>query len=124
MKVFFVIVTLAVLLWKGFYACQRGLHTYKRDRRDHDSLREYLLANGASETEALYPFLQHALVRTFQPLLLQWRLLLILLALALLTGLIADDVNIGQAMLMLLGLLVIVGVGLLLVIYFYVRYRG
>jgi ABC-type iron transport system FetAB permease component len=71
-----------VLLWKGYYAGCRGWHTYRRDRREHDSLREYLLANGATRQQALRPFVRHALQRALLPLVRQWRLWLVVLALA------------------------------------------
>ncbi|MCR4582299.1 MAG: ABC transporter permease [Prevotella sp.] len=124
MKIFFVIVTLGVLLWKAYFACLRGVHGYQKDRREHHSLWEYLLGNGATEAQAVRPFLQHALVRTFYPLLSQWRLLLILVALALLTGLVADNVSIIEALLILLGLLLAVGAGLLLAVCLYAWHKG
>jgi hypothetical protein len=69
---------LGIVLWKGFWAWKRGMRTYLKDRQDHDSLREYLLGNGATEWEARRPFINHALVRALNPLLSQWRLFLIL----------------------------------------------
>ncbi len=121
MKVFFILLTMAVLLWKAFYVWQRGMNTYKRDRQEHQSLYEYLLGNGATETEALRPFLVHALERAYQPLQSQWRLLLALVAFALLTGLVADNLNVGQSLLLLLALLALVGLGTLAVLYVYTR---
>ncbi len=124
MKVFFIIITLGVLLWKAYYACLRGVNIYEKDRKEHNSLWEYLLGNGATQAEAIRPFLQHALVRTFHPLLSQWRLLLILVALALLTGLVADNLSVVQALLLLAVQLLIVGVALLLAVCIYAKYKG
>ncbi len=123
MKVFFVIVTLSVLLWKACYVWQRGVNTYSKDRREHNSLWEYLLGNGASKSVAQRPFLQHAMKRAYQPLLQQWRLLLVLVALALLTGLVADGLNVVQALLLLVGMLLAVGVGTALAVYLYARHK-
>ena len=72
MTIFLTILILALLSWKGYYAWKRGINTWRRDRREHDSLREYLLGNGATEREALRPFMVHALQRAFLPLLKQW----------------------------------------------------
>ena len=84
MKTFYIIVVLAVLAWKGYYACGRGMRTYRNDRQQHDSLREYLLANGATVHQSVWPFWRHALLRASLPMLSQWRLWLILLLLGLL----------------------------------------
>ncbi len=123
MKVFFILLTLAVLLWKAFNVWQRGVKTYGYDRQEHLSLYEYLLGNGATEAEALRPFLMHALVRAYQPLLSQWRLLLALLAFALLTGLVADNLNVGQSLLLLFVMLALVGLGTLTALYVYTRIK-
>ena len=79
----YLLVLLAVVLWKGYYAWKRGLKTYRKDRHDHNSLYEYLLGNGATHAEAIRPFMHHALVRAFKPLLGQWRLFLLLFLLGL-----------------------------------------
>ena len=78
MTIFLTILILALLSWKGYYAWKRGINTWRRDRREHDSLREYLLGNGATEREALRPFMVHALQRAFLPLLKQWQVLAVL----------------------------------------------
>ena len=77
MTIFLTILILALLSWKGYYAWKRAISTWRRDRQEHDSLREYLLGNGASEREALRPFVVHALQRAFLPLLKQWQILLV-----------------------------------------------
>ena len=80
----YLIILLAVVLWKGYYAWGRAVKTWYQDRQQHDSLREYLLANGATERQSLWPFWRHALQRAFLPLLSQWRLWLVMLVLGLL----------------------------------------
>lgn len=80
----YLLILLAVILWKGYYVWKRGMRVYRQDRHDHNSLYEYLLGNGATHAEAIRPFLNHALVRAFKPLLGQWRLFLVLILLGLL----------------------------------------
>ena len=80
----YILLVLGVVAWKGYYAVLRALNCYRNDRRDHDSLREYLLGNGATQRQALWPFYQHALERALVPLKSQWRLGLILLVLGIL----------------------------------------
>ena len=81
---------LAVLGWKGWLAWRRGLATYRRDRREHDSLREYLLGNGATEWQSLQPFRRHALSRALKPMLSQWRLWLVMALLGIVVMLTAS----------------------------------
>ena len=83
----YVILVMAVVIWKGYLAWKRGMRTYRRDLEEHDSLREYLLGNGASRRESLRPFVNHALERALKPLSAQWRLWLILVVLGLLVAL-------------------------------------
>ena len=80
----YLVLLLAVVAWKGFLACRRGMKTYHNDRLMHDSLREYLLGNGATTWQSLWPFYRHALQRAFLPLLSMWRLWLLLLLLGVL----------------------------------------
>ena len=84
----YVILVLAVVLWKGYFAWKRGMRTYRRDLQEHDSLREYLLGNGASKRESVRPFVNHAVARALKPLCSQWRLLLILAVMGLLVVLL------------------------------------
>ena len=79
-KSYFILV-MAALIWKGCFAWKRGRRTYQRDRQEHDSLREYLLGNGATKHQSLQPFYRHAVQRALQPLIKQWRLWLILVIL-------------------------------------------
>ena len=74
MMLFYIIVVVAVLVWKGYYATLRAMNTYRQDRQNHDSLREYLLANGATPFQSMCPFYRHALQRAFIPMAAQWRL--------------------------------------------------
>ena len=71
---FFIVVVVAFLAWKGYFAVRRAIRTYKKDREEHDSLREYLLANGATPFQSMCPFYRHALQRAFIPMAAQWRL--------------------------------------------------
>ena len=87
MIIAYVILVLAVVLWKGYFAWKRGMRTYRRDLQEHDSLREYLLGNGASKRESVRPFVNHAVARALKPLCTQWRLLLIIVAMGLLVAL-------------------------------------
>ena len=74
MMLYYFILVLAVVAWKGYYAFLRGLRSYRLDRQQHDSLREYLLANGATPFQSIWPFYRHALQRAFIPMATQWRL--------------------------------------------------
>ena len=74
----YLVLLLAVVAWKGYLACRHN------DRLMHDSLREYLLGNGATTWQSLWPFYRHALQRAFLPLLSMWRLWLLLLLLGVL----------------------------------------
>ena len=66
MKTFFVLVVMAFIAWKGYFAVRRAVRSYKKDREEHDSLREYLVANGATTFQSLWPFYRHALQRAFK----------------------------------------------------------
>ena len=123
MKLFYIIVILSVLFWKGYYAWARGIATYVKDRREHDSLREYFLGNGATESQALRPFLQHAIVRAFRPLLNQWRLLLILIAFTILVGFFSDSLTIWYAILLLFAMIIAAALIILLAICLYSRVK-
>jgi hypothetical protein len=83
---FYLILVLAVVAWKGYYAFLRAMKCYQLDCLQHDSLREFLLANGATPFQSLWPFYRHALQRAFVPMAAQWRLwgVLVLLGLLLL----------------------------------------
>ena len=75
-----ILIVMVLLLRKAVYVWRRALATFRRDRQEHSTLCEYLLGNGAKEWETYLPFLRHAAVRAFQPLLGQWKQLLALVA--------------------------------------------
>lgn len=87
MMIAYLILLLAVVAWKGYYAWQRAVNTYKADRQQHDSLREYLLGNGATQWQAMWPYYRHALQRAVIPLKSQWRLAVVLLILGMIVAL-------------------------------------
>ena len=88
MMTLYLIILFAVVVWKGYYAAMRAVKTYRKDRLEHDSLREYLLGNGATRWQSEWPFYRHALQRAVVPLKSQWRLWLAMLVLGLLVMLI------------------------------------
>ncbi len=88
MKTLYLVVLLGVVLWKGYYAWLRARNCYRQDRQKHDSLREYLLGNGATQWQSLWPFYRHALQRAVIPMKDQWRLWLSLLVVGMLVWLI------------------------------------
>lgn len=87
MMIAYLILLLAVVAWKGYYAWQRAANTYRADREQHDSLREYLLGNGATQWQAMRPYYRHALQRAVIPLKSQWRLAVVLLILGMIVAL-------------------------------------
>ena len=88
MKLLYLIILIALVAWKGYYAWLRGRNSYRKDMEQYPSLREYLLGNGATEAEARRPFLKRALRRAYQPLLRQWRLWAVVVAVGLLVFLL------------------------------------
>ena len=72
MKIFLLIIILALLSWKGFYAWRRGRNTYVKERQQYESLWEYLVANGATPAQAR------------RPLMRQWRFWIVIAVLTLL----------------------------------------
>lgn len=119
----YLLVTLGVLLWKAYHAWLRGRRCYDSDRRAHDSLREYLLGNGATTRQSLHPFVRHAMQRAFRPLTSQWRLLVVLTVLALLVPLVSDGVALWLPLGLLAALLALVAAALWLTLYVYTLLR-
>ena len=74
MKAVYLILVLALLSWKGYYAWLRGRNAYQKDMVQYQSLREYLLGNGATVAEARRPFVKRAFLRAVKPMAKQWRL--------------------------------------------------
>ena len=88
MKAVYLILVLALLSWKGYYAWLRGRNAYQKDMVQYQSLREYLLGNGATDAEARKPFLKRALSRALMPMLKQWRLWAIVVVIGILVFLL------------------------------------
>jgi hypothetical protein len=88
MKLLYLIILIALVAWKGYYAWLRGRNSYRKDMEQYQSLREYLLGNGSTEGGARRPFLKRALRRAYQPLLRQWRLWAVVAAVGLLVFLL------------------------------------
>ena len=74
MKTAYLILLLALVGWKGYYAWLRGRRQWSQDMQQYQSLWEYLLGNGATLREARKPFIRRALSRAFVPMMKQWRL--------------------------------------------------
>ncbi len=74
MKTVYLILLLALVGWKGYHAWLRGSKSWHQDMQQYQSLWEYLLANGATLTEARKPFLKRAWRRAYKPMLRPWRL--------------------------------------------------
>lgn len=74
MKTAYLILLLALVGWKGYYAWLRGRRQWSQDMQQYQSLWEYLLGNGATLREARKPFIRRALNRAFVPMMKQWRL--------------------------------------------------
>ena len=74
MKTVYLIILLALLGWKGYYAWLRGRRQWMQDMQLYQSLWEYLLGNGAGVSEVRKLFVKRALQRAFMPMLKQWRL--------------------------------------------------
>ncbi len=80
----YLLLLLGVILWKGYFALNRGIRSFRHDITTYVSFYEYQIGNGASHKQACRPFLLHALERALKPLLSQWRLFLILAVLGVL----------------------------------------
>lgn len=88
MKTAYLILLLALVGWKGYYAWLRGRRQWTQDMQQYQSLLEYLLGNGATLKEARKPFIHRALRRAFKPMLKQWRLWAIVAVMGILIWLI------------------------------------
>ena len=67
----FFLPVMTMLQAEALFVCRRGITTYVFERRTHKELFEYLRGNGASQLEALRPFLTKAITRAFTPVLQQ-----------------------------------------------------
>ena len=88
MKIAYLILLLALVGWKGYYAWRRGRRQWTQDMQQYQSLLEYQLGNGATLKEARKPFIRRALRRAFMPMVKQWRLWAIVAAVGLLVFLL------------------------------------
>ena len=88
MKTVYLIILLALLGWKGYYAWLRGRRQWMQDMQLYQSLWEYLLGNGASVSEVRKLFVKRALQRAFMPMLKQWRLWTVVAAVGILIWII------------------------------------
>lgn len=88
MKTAYLILLLALVGWKGYYAWLRGRRQWTQDMQQYQSLLEYLLGNGASTKEARKLFLKRALCRAFIPMVKLWRLWAVLAAVGILIWII------------------------------------
>lgn len=79
------------------FVCRRGITTYVLERRSHKDLFEYLKANGATEMEALRPFVTKAITRAFTPILQQLLLAGLVFVPSLLCGLLIGGFSTLQA---------------------------
>jgi hypothetical protein len=88
MKTVYLIILLALLGWKGYYAWLRGRRQWMQDMQLYQSLWEYLLGNGAGVSEVRKLFVKRALQRAFMPMLKQWRLWTVVAAVGILIWII------------------------------------
>ncbi len=88
MKTVYLIILLALLGWKGYYAWLRGRRQWIQDMQQYQSLWEYLLGNGASVSEVRKLFVKRAQQRAFMPMLKQWRLWTVVAAVGILIWII------------------------------------
>ena len=88
MKTAYLIILLALVGWKGWYAWKRGRNAWNQDMQQYQSLWEYLLGNGMPVNDVRIFFLRRALRRAFAPMLKQWRLWAVVVAVGVLIWLI------------------------------------
>ena len=67
----FFIPAMALLQAEALFVSRRGMTVYVLHRKENQSLYEYLRGNGATEREALRPFLTRAVARALLPVLSQ-----------------------------------------------------
>ena len=88
MKTVYLILLLALVGWKSWHAWLRGRRQWMLDMKQYQSLWEYLLGNGATQSEIRKPFLRRALRRAFMPMAKQWRMWAVLSAIGVLIWII------------------------------------
>ena len=72
-NIWFWVPVMALLHGEALRASRSGLLTYAFNRKVHASMFEYLQGNGATQTEALRPFLVRAMSKALNPLLTKMR---------------------------------------------------
>jgi putative ABC transport system permease protein len=88
---------MSLLQAEALFVSRRGLSTYVLNRKEHQSLYEYLRGNGATELEALRPFVAKAMSRSIVPVLSQTLLVGIVFVPSLFCGLLIGGVAPLQA---------------------------
>ena len=84
---------MTMLQAESLFVCRRGITTYVLERRMHKELYEYLRGNGATQLEALRPFLTKAITRAFAPVLSQLLLVGLVFVPSLLCGLLIGGIT-------------------------------
>lgn len=85
----YIILLLAIALWKLYFVWRRGIRAYTRSMNDYSAFYEYQLGNGVPHDKARRPFVLYAFKKAFRPLLLQWRLFLLLAVLGIIVYLLS-----------------------------------
>ncbi len=83
---------MTMLQAEALFVCRRGITTYVLECRTHKELYEYLRGNGASQREALRPFLTKAITRAFAPVLSQLLLVGLVFVPSLLCGMLIGGI--------------------------------
>jgi len=84
MKTVYLILLVALVGWKGYYAWLRGRKQWLQDQQQYQTLCEYLLGNGETCRQLRHLFLKRAVVRALKPLQKQWRLWAVVVAVGIL----------------------------------------
>ena len=97
LNAFFFIPVMTMLQADTLFVCRKGLTAFVLNRREHDSLHEYLEGNGATPTEALKPFVARAIRRAYTPLLSQLLLVAVVFVPSLLVGMLISGISVWQS---------------------------
>ena len=88
---------MTMLQAEALFVCRRGITTYVFECRQHKELLEYLRGNGASQMEALRPYITKSITRAFNPVLQQLLLVGIVFIPSLLCGMLLGGISPMQA---------------------------
>lgn len=88
---------MTMLQAEALFVCRRGITTYVFERRQHKELLEYLRGNGATQMEALRPYVTKSITRAFNPVLQQMMLVGIVFVPSLLCGMFLGGISPLQA---------------------------